>query len=30
MEEGCAMFTSNQLVVNFGDFYICANFGEDP
>jgi len=29
-EKGGAMITHNKLVFNFGGFYICANFGENP
>jgi len=28
-ERGGAILTPNDLVLSFGGFYICANFGEN-
>jgi len=28
-ERGCAILTPNELVLPFGSFYVCANFGEN-
>jgi len=27
--RGGAILTPNELVLSFGDFYVCANFGEN-
>ena len=28
MGSGGALLTSNELILPFGGFYVCANFGE--